>query len=301
MGMERINDDKPQRNAILKTWILLVFVALIIIILALDRIMIGNASTPRSRLDDPLYAKRYKDKEILIQKCRHSARLLFVGDSIFQQFEESKPMGEFNNVDVCRHYYCDRNALELGFFGDTTANLLWRIQNGEMDGLSPSVIVLLDGINNLAVERWSWDAASTVQGIDEVVRELHSHLPGAHVLLLGILPLRGHESGWIRQVDYLWKTRKITKINSALDKQFGHGNVPYVTYVDLTDIFMKEGQIDTSLLADRVHPNPQGRALMALALEPYISRYLGDMPKGPTVTHISDRGSPSPCGCGGIP
>ena len=283
----------------LKRWILVLFVACFIIFLSVDRAVIGSPSTPKSRLDDPLYAKRFKDKEILIQESRSSARLLFVGDSIFQQFEDSEPLGKFSNADVWQHYYCDRNALELGFYGDTTSNILWRIQNGEMDGVSPSVVVLLVGVNNLAIKDWSWSAASDVQGIDEVVSKLHSHLPGAHIILLGILPFRGHESGWIRHIDYLWKARTVKRINGDLAEQFGRGTTSYVTYVDLTGIFMKDGQTNTSLLVDRVHPTPEGHALMAAALEPYISRILGDTPKESTVIHSPDCAGSSPCACAG--
>jgi lysophospholipase L1-like esterase len=266
----------PKRHMMLKKWILVVFVALFIILLTVDRAWIGSPVTPKSQLDVPFYAERFKDKEILIQKGRSSYRLLFVGDSLFQQLD---------STDVWQHYYCNRNALNLGFAGDTTANVLWRIQSGEMDGLSPSLVVLLVGTNNLGIRRWSWSVASDVQGIDEVVSELHSHLPGAHIILLGILPLRGHESGWIRHVDYLWKARTIKRINGDLAEQFGRGTVPYVTYIDLTAIFLKDGLVDISLLADRIHPTPKGRALIASALEPQISHILGDIRQGGSSAH----------------
>jgi hypothetical protein len=221
-----------------KKRIMVALAAFLLILLAADRLWIGIPTSPKSQLGDPIYASRYKAKEVLIKKDRSSFRLLFVGDSIFQQFDQPEPkIGEFSDQDVWRHYYY------------------------------------------------------------EVVQELHSHLPGAHILLLGILPLRGHETSLIRYVDYKLKAYKIRTINDQLSVQFGRGTVPYVTYVDLTSLFLRNGQVDTSLLADRVHPTPQGKALMAAAIEPEVSRILGDISKGSTVTHSRDCDGSSICAC----
>jgi lysophospholipase L1-like esterase len=75
----------------------------------------------------------------------------------------------------------------------------------------------------------------------------------------------------------------VSTINEKLAEQFDHGDVPYVTYVDLTSVFLRNGRVDNSLFIDGIHPTVKGQAMMASALEPLISNILGDKPKGTTV------------------
>ena len=81
-----------------------------------------------------------------------------------------------------QRFYGDRHAVNLGFTGDTTANLLWRIRNGEVSGIVPKAAVVLIGANNLGKVHWS--AEDTVTGIDAIVSELRTRLPTTRILLL---------------------------------------------------------------------------------------------------------------------
>ena len=83
----------------------------------------------------------------------------------------------------------------------------------------------------------------------------------------------------------LWlDTRATDEINSALSARYGQGEVPYVTYRDISPAFLKNGAVDISLFSDpqevppgpALHPSPEGQERMAAALEPTLSKLLRD-------------------------
>ena len=100
---------------------------------------------------------------------------------------------------VWQRFYGDRNAVNLGFNGDATSHLLWRIENGEVAGIAPKVAVILIGANNLG--RLHWSAEDTVAGIDAIVTQLRHRLPHTKLLLLGVLP--SDRSAWATEIDGL--------------------------------------------------------------------------------------------------
>ena len=52
------------------------------------------------------------------------------------------------------------NAANFGWGGDTLQNILWRLADGELDGVHPKVIVLMAGTNNVGrMPREGVDAA----------------------------------------------------------------------------------------------------------------------------------------------
>jgi lysophospholipase L1-like esterase len=173
-------------------------------------------------------------------------------------------------VPVWKAFYGDRNAVNLGFNGDTTASLIWRIRNGETDGISPKLAVVLIGANNLG--RLHWSAEDTVAGIDTIIGDLRHRLPNTKILLLGVLP--SDRSAWVDETT--------VAINRMLAERFGHR--ADVTYVDVTGVFVKGGKLDHGLYLDprlnppepALHPSAQGQALMAAAMEPDVARLLGD-------------------------
>src|SRR4029077_5392043 len=112
--------------------------------------------------------------------------LVFLGDSITQNYEKSGPPAWQDFRPVWQRFYGDRNAVNLGFNGDATSHLLWRIENGEIDKIAPQVAVILIGANNLG--RLHWSADDTLAGIDAIVAQLRRRLPRTRLMLLGILP-----------------------------------------------------------------------------------------------------------------
>ncbi len=230
------------------------------------------AAIPIARLDLPWCKAAHTAK--LAEARRGPVDLVMLGDSITHDYEMKGPEPFRDFRAVWDRFYADRHVLNLGFPGDATSHLLWRIEHGEIDGIAPKAAIILIGANNLG--RLRWPAADDVAGIDAVVAAVHRHLPTTRILLLGVLPSdRGD-----------WVLRTTAEINAALAARYGHGAVPYVTFRDLTALFMKGGAVDTSLRLDpletqprpSLHPSPEGMARMAAAIEPVVSTMLGDRP-----------------------
>jgi lysophospholipase L1-like esterase len=228
------------------------------------------AASPIARLDDRNWQARHKAK--LREASSRLIDLVLLGDSITANYEAKGPGPLRDYRGVWQRYYADRHALNLGFSGDGTRHLLWRIMHGEIDGIAPKVAVVLIGTNDIGWLRRT--AADAVAGIEAVVAELHRRLPATKILLVGLLP--SDRGAWVRQAT--------AEINSALAARYGNGQVPYVRYRDVSPAFLKNGVLDTSLFSEprqvppepALHPSPEGQERMAAALEPTLSEFLGD-------------------------
>ena len=230
------------------------------------------AAEPIARLYLPWWKARHEEK--LIEAKRGAVDLVLLGDSITQDYEHTGPEPYRDFRAVWQRFYADRHALNLGFNGDATSHLLWRIEHGEIDGIHPKAAVILIGANNLG--RLHWPAAADVLGIETVVAAVHRKLPETKILLLGVLP--SDRGAWVLQTS--------TEINAALAARYGRGAVPYVTFFDASPLFMKGRAVNTSLYLDpqetpprpALHPSPEGMAMLAAAIEPDLSKMLGDRP-----------------------
>jgi lysophospholipase L1-like esterase len=226
------------------------------------------AAVPISRMDLPWWRARFEAKQAELRAT--PPKLIFLGDSITQNWERNGPPDWADYVPVWQRFYGDRDAVNLGFIGDTTASLIWRIRSGELDRISPKVAVVLIGANNLG--RVYWSAEDTVAGIDTIITELHHRLPHTKVLLLGVLP----------SDRTAWATETTVAINNTLAKKYAHPGD--VTFLDVGHVFLHDGKLDRTLYYDPkltppeapLHPTAQGMALLATAMEPTLATLLSD-------------------------
>jgi len=225
------------------------------------------AATPIARLDLPWWRERHE--AVLARLRQGKVELLWLGDSITQDWERP----EFR--PVWDRFYGGRSAVNLGFVGDTTANLLWRVGNGELEDITPRAAVVLIGANNFG--HVHWPAADTVAGIGAILDTLSRRLPIMQVLLLGILPCdRGP-----------WVAEQTIVANGALAARFG-ATGSRVKFLDLTHLFVHDGALDHDLFLDplktpprpALHPTAQGQHRIAEAIEPTLAAMLGDARRG---------------------
>ena len=146
---------------------------------------VPTAATPISRMDLPWWKARHE--AVLHRLQQGPVDLLWIGDSITQNWEKTGPAPQQDYQPVWQHFYGNRKAVNLGFKGDTTASLLWRLRNGEVAGIAPKAAIILIGANNLGHVHWG--AEDTVAGIAAIVAELHQRLPTTKLLLISVLPL----------------------------------------------------------------------------------------------------------------
>ena len=230
---------------------------------------IPMAARPLSR-DLQWWQKRHKDK--LAELRAKKPALIFLGDSITQQWEydAEPPWRKF--APGWQRFYGDRNAVNLGFSGDATCHLLWRIENGEVAGIAPKAAVILIGANNLG--RLHWSASDTIAGIDANVQAVRLRLPNTKILLLSVLP--SERSDWV--------TTTTQTIDKGLAARYREGGA--VTFLDVTHVFLKNGRTNRDLFLDPLltppaaplHPSAEGQNLLSLAIEPTLASLLGDRP-----------------------
>ncbi len=230
------------------------------------------AAVPIGRMDLPWWRARH---EAVLRRLKSGepVDLVWLGDSITQNWEKHGPPAWQDYAPVWQHFYGDRHALNLGFVGDTTASVIWRLDHGEVAGISPKAVVLLIGANNLG--RVHWGTEDTLAGIDAIIANLRQRLPEAKILLLGILPSDRTE----------WATETTLAVNRALATRYAH--VPGVTFMDLSSLFVHDGKLDRALYYDPLetppepplHPTAQGMTRIAEAIEPTLAAMLGDRSK----------------------
>ncbi len=236
---------------------------------AADRVPV--AATPLARQDTPWWRTRHQEKLAELRSRR--VDLVWLGDSITQDWEKQGPPDWQDFAPVWQRFYGGRNAVNLGFRGDNTSHLLWRMRNGELDGIHPKAAVVLIGANNLG--RVHWSAPQTLAGIVAVVDELRSRLPATRVLLLGILP----------SVRSKYVSRTANAVNLGLAERYPPGGD--VTFMDLSRLFVRDGQVDRTQFFDDqldppdppLHPTAQAQERIAEAIEPTLAAMLGDRPR----------------------
>jgi acetyl esterase/lipase/lysophospholipase L1-like esterase len=195
--------------------------------------------------------------------------LVMVGDSITENYDKSKLPDE-NFKPTWDKFYAPRNAVNLGISGDTTANVEWRLEHVELDGVTPKAAVILIGTNDTG---HGATAEQTEAGIDEVVRRVHVKCPSTKIVLMGILPSHVSDT----------KSKADAEVNAYLAGHYAH--VSYLTYVDVAPVFMRGGKLREELFYDprlvpargALHPDSNGQRMMAEALEPYLARYFENL------------------------
>jgi lysophospholipase L1-like esterase len=164
------------------------------------------------------------------------------------------------------------NAADFGWGADRTQNILWRLENGELDGVNPKVVVLLAGTNNVSDPSAPADAdaraADISRGIQAIVRVIQEKAPGATIILMGIFPRNDHN-------DNMAFLPVIDKINRSL-AAFADGKK--IRYLNIND---KLADVDGKLVdgmmnaKDKLHPTGKAYQVWADALKPMFTELLG--------------------------
>ena len=182
--------------------------------------------------------------------------VLFLGDSLTQGWGNA-------GRETWDKNFAPLNAANFGIGGDKTGNILWRLDHGEIEGLSPKLVVLMIGVNNL----WSGKntAAEIAGGIRDIVRRLRAKLPQTKVLVLGILPIGPNANDLGRL--------KVSDIN-AHAASLDDGTM--VKALDFGAAFIqKDGALlDGAYQKDNLHLTGKGYEILARQLAPAVAGLL---------------------------
>jgi lysophospholipase L1-like esterase len=188
----------------------------------------------------------------------------FVGDSITRRWRATDYPQFLENWN--KNFY-GWNAADFGWGGDTIQNILWRMQNGELEGVHPKVIVLLAGTNNVG-NRPASDAkvADITKGFKALLDTLREKAPKATILVMGIFP-RNDASEPTAVIP------SINKINENIAKLADGKTIRYLNINDkLAD---KDGKLLEGMAGDRLHLSLKGYQVWADALKPVLTELLG--------------------------
>ncbi len=181
--------------------------------------------------------------------------LIFIGDSITQGWEGA-------GKEVWEKTYKRRNAVNLGIGGDRTQHVLWRLENGNIEGISPKLAVVMIGTNNSGRN----PPEEIVAGIKAIVETLRKKTPDTKVLLLGVFPRGEDDSNPNRQANM--------KVNEQIAK---FADDKAVFYLDIGDKFLDENRkLSREIMPDLLHLTPKGYQIWADAIETSVKKLMGE-------------------------
>ena len=220
-----------------------------LMVAVVSAVLAGQPETvmPQARLTPEWRAERHAEK--VAQAKTGKAQLVMIGDSITHNWERQKNYAEL---------FSPYNTLNLGFGGDRTENVLWRIQNGEIDNISPKLVTMMIGTNNIPKEDSPADIAA---GIKAIVAELRQRLPDARIVIFSIFPRNHHRVEGDFEV-----AQDVNKLLPAI------ADDKHVFHVSINEQFLDDrGQPNPTLYGrDLLHLSNEGYAVWWNALQPIL-------------------------------
>jgi lysophospholipase L1-like esterase len=203
------------------------------------------------------WTARHREASALMRSRRPD--IVMLGDSI-THFWGGEPIGgRRTGVAEWDRFFAGRSVVNLGYGWDRTENVLWRLDNGEFEGVTPKVVVLMIGTNNITLNT----PAEIAAGVEAICTKLNERSPATRILLLAIFP-RGQKPDAIRA--------KVDDVNRLLARLDGRANV---TFLDIGATFLEaDGSISADVMYDFLHPTAKGYAIWSAAMAPVLDRLL---------------------------
>ncbi len=203
--------------------------------------------------DRRIYDWMTRHKEVLKRHQTVKPDVITLGDSIthFWSGLPKAPLAWGN--DAWATLFDGYAVTNMGCGWDRTENVVWRLQNGQLNGISPKVAMILIGTNNLPVKN---TPREIYWGVKSVVDEIHKQSPTTKVLVLGILP---------RKSKFAHTPAEVNQLLANLDDR------PFVRFYNANSALLdEEGNRRGELYRDGVHVNAAGYAALAKVLRPII-------------------------------
>jgi cephalosporin-C deacetylase-like acetyl esterase/lysophospholipase L1-like esterase len=206
--------------------------------------------------------------EQLLEKAKRGGiDIYFIGDSITRRWGTSDALYK-NMLANWNENFFGWNAGDFGWGADTIENILWRLENGELDGVHPKVIVILAGTNNVG-NRPGDEAkiARIAQGIKAILGICREKAPDAKIVLTAIFPRNDNINDNVAVVP------TIKQINERIAK-FADGD--RIRFLNVNDKLADgDGKLFPGMMGDRLHPTVKGYQVWADGLKPILAEWLG--------------------------
>lgn len=184
------------------------------------------------------------------------AQLVFLGDSITHGWEGQKAIWEAA--------FGPYRPANFGIGGDRTEHVLWRMDNGNFDGLKPKLTVIMIGTNNTGHRNGSEPAEQTCAGVKAIIDRLAKKCPDSKVLLLGVFP-RGATTD-----------DKLRKHNAAINQLLAKlDDGKKVHFLDISAKFLQpDGTLSKDIMPDLLHLSPKGYQIWADSIKDKVAELM---------------------------
>ena len=216
-----------------------------------------NLASKSIEIEEDWWSNRH---QTILLGLKTNPNLILVGNSIFHSLEEE------DRKEVKAKYLDRYRTLNMGVSGDRTENVIWRLENGALEGISPKVAIVLIGTNNTDGNHYLNISTPTelADGIYKICDLIHRKLPDTEILLMGILPY-GYNANLRNNTN---------KATNQLISAFPEKN-PKIHYIDIGSEYIdKNGKVNKELMPDYLHPNAEGHMLMFKALDSDIKNLM---------------------------
>jgi lysophospholipase L1-like esterase len=203
-------------------------------------------------------------QSLVLQRARENPGdydVEFIGDSITQGWEGA-------GRNAWQEFYGKRKCINMGVGGDQTQHVLWRFEQGQLDGIKAKVAVVMIGTNNSNKNRDGTEAyseADILEGVTAIVQQIRTRQPDTKIILLGIFP---------RGQTFSTQRGKILQVNEALARLDDGKNIFYIDFG--SQLIENDGSISRSMMRDYLHPGEAGYKIWADATEPKLKELLGE-------------------------
>ena len=182
-----------------------------------------------------------------------TAELVFLGDSITAGWGSKK--------NIWETAFGQYKPANFGIGGDRTQHVLWRITNGELDGINPKAVVLMIGTNNSGTD----SADGIANGIKVIVETIRKKQPQAKILLLAVFP-RGEKISPNPGRD------KLNQVNATIAKMDDGKNIHFL---DIGTKFLQpDGSLTKDIMPDFLHLSEAGYQIWADAISPKLAELM---------------------------
>lgn len=220
----------------------------------------GDEAAPQT---NPMFLPAHE--ALLAKKTQGKIDVYLLGDSITRRWHGADNPEFVKNWEANFHGW---NAADFGWGGDTTRNVLWRLEHGALDGVNPKVVVLMIGTNNLGAKAPKDEAAraaDVAKGVRKILDVIREQAPDAKIVLMGIMPRNDGGSTEVMPT--------INRVNEEL-ATFADGNT--IRYLNVNDrLADADGKLFDGVTVDQLHLSLKGYQIWADGLKPILTEWLG--------------------------